>query len=327
MHASSQRHNCHNLNEKVPNDRMDSRNLAIGIVLLLETALGIIGNVSFLFFYLLIHYNEHTLKTVYLILTHVFTANFLIILSNGVPQIMKTFGWKWFINDVTCKLTLYNYRLGRTMSLSTTCLLSVLQAITISPIDSHWKDLKVKVPKYVRSSISLFWILYMLGNMFFPMYMSIKGNSKNKTQQRDFEFCPALGRDKIVDSLYAAFWVFPEVLFSMLMVCSSIYMMVMLYRHKRRIQHILSLHASLRISPESRATQIIFILVCTFLAFYTLSSILQGYIALSQNPNWWLMNITTIISMCFPTLSPFLMSHDSIIPRLCFFCVRNTKRK
>ncbi|XP_016834667.1 vomeronasal type-1 receptor 4-like [Cricetulus griseus] len=306
---------------------MESRNLAIGILISLQSALGILGNVSFLFQYLLVYYNEHTLKTVDLILIHVFTSNSLIILSTGVPQIMRMFEWKRFFNDVECKLILYIQRLCRSLSITSTCLLSVFQAITISPNVSYCKELKIQLPKYVHLSISFLWILYMIVNMVFPMYTATKSNSKNKTKMRNFEFCPALNQDKIVESLYTVFWVFPEVLFSILIVCSSISMIVILYEHKKRVQCILSTHASTRISPESRATQNILVLVCTFLAFYTISSILQGYMALSFNLNSWLVNITGIISMCFPTLSPFVMSHESIISGFCFSCIRNRKGK
>ncbi|XP_038195490.1 vomeronasal type-1 receptor 4-like, partial [Arvicola amphibius] len=294
---------------------MDSRNLAVGIVLLLQSALGILGNLSFLFYYLLIYCREHKLKTVDLILAHVFTANSLTILSHGVSQILKVFGWKHSFNDVSCELILYVLRLSRSMSISITCILSIFQAITISPIDSYWKSIKFKVPKYVCCSIYVLWILNIVVNMVFPMCASTKRNSKNKTEKRDFEFCSDLGRDIIVDSLFTAFWVFPEVLFSILIVCSSISMIVILYGHKKRVHHILSTHTSTRISPESRARQTILVLVCTFIAFYTLSSILQGYIALSHNLNWWLLNITVIISLCFPTLSPYIISHDFIISR------------
>ncbi|ERE52033.1 vomeronasal type-1 receptor 4 [Cricetulus griseus] len=306
---------------------MDSRNFTTGIVISLQSTLGILGNVCFLFHYLLISYRGHTLKTVDLILTHVFTANSLIILSRGVPQIMRAFEWKRFFNDVECKLIFYVHRLGRSMSITSTCLLSVFQAITISPNVSYCKDLKVKLPKYVHLSISFLWILYMIVNMVFPMYSATKINSKNKTKMRDFEFCASLSRNKIVDSLYTAFWVFPEVLFSTLIVCSSISMIVILYGHKKRVQYIFSTQASTRFSPESRATQHILVLVCTFLAFYTISSIVQGYMALSHNSTSWLMNITAIISMCFPTLCPFVMSYDSTVSRFYLFWIRNIMMK
>lgn len=326
LHDLAQEHNCQNLKE-VLNDIMYSRNLAVGTVLLLQSALGILGNVYFLFYYLLTYYQEHKLKTVDLILAHVFTANSLTILSKGVPQMLQVFWWKHFFSDVSCELILYVIRLSRSMSISITCILSIFQAITISPIDSYWKGIKFKVPKYVCCSLYILWILNMAVNMVFPMCASTKRNSKNKTQKRDFEFCSYLVRDIIVDSLFTAFWVFPEVLFSILLICSSISMIVILYGHKKRVQHILNTHTSPRISPESRARQTILVLVCTFLAFYTLSSILHGYIALSHNLNWWLLNITAIISLCFPTLSPYIINHNSIISRFCFFWIKNIKLK
>ncbi|XP_028641403.1 vomeronasal type-1 receptor 4-like [Grammomys surdaster] len=303
-----------------------SRNMAIGIGLSLQSTLGILENFSLLFYYIILYYNEHTLKIVDMILIHVFTSNSLIIISKGLPQVMGAFGWNQLFNDVGCKLILYVQRLGRNMSISTTCLLSVFQAITISPRNSHWKKFKVKSTKFMCLSISLFWILFMLVNMLFPVYTSTKMNSKNKTQKRDSEFCHSLGRDKIVDLLYTAFCVFPEVVFSLLIVYSSTFMIVILYVHKKRVQHTLCAYTSPGSSPEIRATQTILILVCTFLAFYTLSSILQGYIALSRDPSWWVMNTTAIISMCFPTLSPFVMSRDFTIFRFCFTWIRNIEK-
>ncbi|NP_001009514.1 vomeronasal 1 receptor 1 [Rattus norvegicus] len=297
---------------------METRNMAIGIILLVQSILGIFGNFSLLFYYLILYYKECTLKIVDMIFTHVFISNSLIILSKGIAQIMGAFGWNQFFNDVGCKHILYFQRLGRSMSISTTCLLSVFQAITISPRNFYCKEIKIKTPKFMGLLISLCWILFLLINMFFPVYTSTKKNSKNRTRKRGYEFCLSLSRDKIIDLMYTAFWVFPEVLFSVLIVCSSTFMIVTLYGHKKRVQRILSTHAFQRMSPENRATQTILVLVCTFLAFYTLSSILQGYIALSQNPSWWIMNITSIISMCFPTLGPFVMSHHSMFSRFCF---------
>ena len=165
---------------------------------------------------------------------------------------------------------------------------------------------------------SLCWILFILVNMLFPIYTATNRNKKNKTQKRDFEFCHSIGRDKLVDIMYTAFCVFPEVIFSLLIVSSSAFMIFILYGHKKRVQHTLHIHASIRNSAENRATHNILTLVCTFLAFYTLSSILQGYIALSNNPSWWVMNITAIISMCFPTLGPIVISPDFAISRFCF---------
>ncbi|XP_031211029.1 vomeronasal type-1 receptor 4-like [Mastomys coucha] len=305
---------------------MESRNMAIGVGLSLQSTLGILGNFSLLFYYLILYHNEHILKIIDMILIHVFISNSLIIISKGFPQIMGAFGWNQLFSDVGCKLILYFQRLGRNMSIITTCLLSIFQAITISPRNSCLKKFKVKSTKFMGLFISLVWILFMLVNMIFPVYTSTKMNSKNKTQKRDSEFCHSLGRDKIVDLLYTAFCVFPEVVFSLLIVCSGTFMIVILYVHKKRVQHIFCTHISPRRSPENRATQTILILVFTFLAFYTLSSILQGYIALSHDPSWWIMNTTAIISMCFPTLGPFVMSRDFAISKFCFAWIGNIEK-
>nr|XP_006994314.1 vomeronasal type-1 receptor 4-like [Peromyscus maniculatus bairdii] len=302
---------------------MDLKNLAIGIVFLLQGIVGILGNFSLLSYYLIHYYIDQKLKTKDLILTHLFTANSLIIVSKGVLETMQAFGKKWFISDFGCNLLLYIQRLGRSMSIGTISFLSVYQAITISPSDSCWKDLKIKAPKYIGLSISLCWILYMIINMIFPLYIYIKGNSKNLTHKRELKYCSTVGYNEVTGSLYTIFFVFPEVLLSVIITWTGGSMVVILYRHKKRVQHIHSTHVSISASPESRATQSILVLVFTFLGFYAVSSILQGWNALIYNSGWWLMNITAIISMCFPTLVPFIMSHNSIVFKFIFSCLRN----
>ncbi|KAL1765678.1 vomeronasal type-1 receptor 4-like [Sigmodon hispidus] len=296
---------------------MDLKNLAIGIVFLLQSTTGFLGNFSLLFCYLIHYYIKQTLKTTDLILTHLFTANSLIMLSKGMLETIQALGMKGSINDFGCKLLLYIDRLGRSMSISSTCLLSVFQAITLSPSDSCWNGLKLRASKHIGLFASLCWIVYISVNLIFPVYMNTKRNINNLTQKTDMKYCTTVGHDPLTGLLYIAFFVFPETLFSLIIISSSSSMVVILYRHKQKVQHIRRNHVYSRKSPESRATQSILILVFTFLGFYALSTILHGCIALINNPGWWLLNITAVISMCFPTLGPFVMSHDVTVPRLC----------
>ncbi|XP_076783541.1 vomeronasal type-1 receptor 4-like [Arvicanthis niloticus] len=302
---------------------MDFWNLAIKILFLSQTTTGILGNFSLLLYYV-IYYVEHTLKPTDLILMHLMAANALLVLSAGVPQTMVAFDLTQLLNDLGCRLILYIQRVGRSISIGTTCLLSVFQAITISHRESCYKGQKVKAAKYIGCYTSLLWVLHMFINFIFFVDIFIKGNRKNMTRNRDFEYCSIVGKNKFSDSLYAALVVCPEVLSSVLITWSSGSMIVVLYRHKQRVQHIRSFHVSSRNSPESRATQNILVLMSTFLAFYTLSSILQGCIALLHNRNWWLVTITRLTSLCFPTSAPFvLMSHYSFMPRRSLVWIRN----
>ncbi|XP_028751014.1 vomeronasal type-1 receptor 4-like [Peromyscus leucopus] len=307
----------------MPGHRTDFWKLAIKIIFLSQTIAGILGNFCLLYYYL-VHYGESKLKPTDLIRMHLNVANALIILSAGVPNTMAAFGLKHFLNDLGCKLILYIQRVGRTVSIGTTCLLSVFQAITISHKECCCKDQKTKASKYIGHSIALLWVLYMLINVIFPVYPLIEKNIKNLTRKRDFGYCSTVESNEINDSLYSALVVCPEIFFSLLMAWSSGYMIVILYRHKQRIQHIRSSRGSSRICLESKATQSILVLVSTFLAFYTLSSILQGCVALLYNHNWWLLNINSLTSLGFPCFAPFvLINCYSVVPTLSLACIRN----
>ncbi|CAO2627047.1 Vomeronasal type-1 receptor 4 [Lemmus lemmus] len=298
--------------------------MAIRIIFLSQTTTGILGNFSLIFYYLLLHYRKCTLKHTDWILLHLIAANALIILSAGVPQTIALWGFKHFLNDIGCKLLLYFQGFSRSVSIGTTCLLSVFQALTISPRNSRWKDHKIKVEKSLGCHISLLWILYMLVNSIHFAYTLVNRNDKNMTRTQDFGYCFIVLHNEISDLLFVALVVFPEVLFSLLIIWSSGFMIVILYRHKQRVQHIRRTHGSSRNFPESRATKNILALVSTFLIFYTLSSILQGRIALSYDHNWWLINITSFISLCFPSFGPFiLMNHFSVVSRFSFVCYSN----
>ncbi|CAO2627697.1 Vomeronasal type-1 receptor 4 [Lemmus lemmus] len=306
---------------------MHSKYLAIGIIFLSQNTVGILGNISLLFHYLVVYYNEHTLKPIDLILTHLFIANCLIILSKGVPLTIAAFEMKVFSNGFMCEFLFYIQRLGRSMSMGTTCLLSIYQAITISPQKSFWKNFKFKSSNYITLSISFCWVLYITINFIIPVSGIIKMSHNNMTVKRDFLYCSTWSHNRTAELLYTVLLVFPEVLFSVLIIWSSGSMIVILYRHKQHIQHVRSANVSLRISPESKATQSILFLVSSYVAFYTLSSILQGLLAALYKPNWWLISITAIISMCFPTLGPFAVNHNFVVLRFCIFWIRCTNNK
>ncbi|XP_036032469.1 vomeronasal type-1 receptor 2-like [Onychomys torridus] len=256
---------------------MDFWIIAIRLIFLSQTIIGILGNVSLMFYYLVLYYRECTLKPSDLILMHLMTANAMIILSLRVPHTMAVFELMHFLNNFGCRILIYIQTVGRSVSIGTTCLLSVFQAMTIRPREFCWKDHHtVNTENYICCSIFLLWGFYMLIHFIFFMYPFIKVNIKNMTGKRDFGYCHIVGSDEISDSLYAALLVCPEVFFSVCIALSSGSMIAILYRHKKRVQHIHSSHGYNRTSPESRATQNILILLSTFLMFYSLSSIFQS---------------------------------------------------
>lgn len=136
-------------------DRMRDRDMAIGIIFLIQTLAGISGNFYLVYNYLLHHFKEHQLKAKDLILVHVTLANFLTLFCKGVPQTMSALGVKCFSSDFGYKLLFYLHRVGRGVSFGSTCLLSVFQAITIRPRHSSWAGIKIKAPQFITPFIYL----------------------------------------------------------------------------------------------------------------------------------------------------------------------------
>ncbi|NP_001160895.1 vomeronasal 1 receptor cavPorV1R639 [Cavia porcellus] len=301
-------------------------NLVIGMILFSQITVGVMGNFFLLYHYIFIYHTKSKLRCIDLILKHILIANSLFILSKGLPQTMVAFGLKNSLSDFVCKFFFYVERVGRGVSIGTICLLSIFQRITISPMNSCWKDLKIKAPKCIGFSIYLCWFVHMVVNFIFPLYllyMSGRWSSRNITKERKIIFCTYTDPGTILGSIYIALVVFPEVACSVLMICASSSMVFNLYQHKKKVQHIHRTNVFSR-SPESRATKSILFLVGTFVSFYSLSSLFNISIALFPEVYRRLVSISEIISVCFPTMSPFLlMSQDSSILRPCFVMLRN----
>ncbi|XP_027777431.1 vomeronasal type-1 receptor 4-like [Marmota flaviventris] len=295
---------------------MAASDVAVGIIFLAQTVVGALGNSSLLLHYLVLYFTGCRVRHTDLILQHLIVANLLTLLCRGVPQTVAAFGVKIFLSDAGCKLLFYLHRVGRGVSIGSTCLLSVFQAIKISPADSSYSELKVNISKYIGFSRNLNWILYLLVNVIFLMYITGQKSNKNITNLKDFGYCSAARHDRTLNSLQAAFLTFPDALCVGLMLWASSSLVLILHRHKQRMRHVHK-SSSLRSSPESRATKTILLLVSTFVSFYTLSCMFQVSLGVIYNPNWFLLNTAAILTGCFPAVSPFLlMSRGSTASRI-----------
>ncbi|XP_058386117.1 vomeronasal type-1 receptor 4-like [Diceros bicornis minor] len=280
-------------------------------IFLSENIVGILGNVSLLYHYLFLCFTGCRLQSTDSIVEHLLVANTLVMLSIGIPITMAAFGWEHFLNDIGCKLLYYIHRVARGVSIGTTCLLSVFQALTISPRNARWAQFKVKAPKNIGLSIFLCWILQLLINIIFTLYATDSWSNTNITNKKDLGLCSVVIHDRIVVLLNVGFLSFPDISCLGLMIWTSGFMLLLLYRHKQQVRHIHKTNISPRSSAESRATQSILVLVSTFVSLHTLSSIFQIYLALSSNPSQLLLIFIAPTTVCFPTVSPYiLMSHD-----------------
>lgn len=73
----------------------------------------------------------------------------------------------------------FMYRVARGVSLSTTCLLNVFQAIKLCSRTSRWMKHKVRSRKYLHFCCVLCWLLYILVKVFILKRVIRPRNSKN----------------------------------------------------------------------------------------------------------------------------------------------------
>lgn len=306
-----------------PDKMMDSDG-TLGMIFLSQTVLGVLGNLSLLYYYLFLYFSQSSLRPTDWVLMHLIVANVLTLLCKGVPQTMAGFGWKDFLNDCECKGVFYLHKVGRSMSFSSISFLSVFQAITISPNDSKWASLKCKAPKYVVACVNLSWILNLFINTVFLINISSKQGNKSMTMLKDFGYCSSVNIGEMNAVVHMVYLSFPDVICMWLMLWASGSMVLILHRHKRSMQHMFRSKVSPQFSPHTRATQTILLLMSTFICFYLLSSVCQVCLAIIYNPSWFLVNMSLFIAGCFPTVSPFLLlCRNYQVKTLCFTCVRN----
>ncbi|XP_004619853.2 vomeronasal type-1 receptor 4-like [Sorex araneus] len=302
---------------------MDSSNLAIGMIFLLQTTVGISGNFC-LGHYIFLRFTTCRRRPTDLILQHLIIANFLVIVSKGVTNTMAALWRTYFFTEVGCKLVFYVHRVGRGVSIGSTTLLSLFQFITISPPNSRWAGIKTKLPRWVGISSLFCWVLFILTNLVTPLHVTSKWISRNITTIKDLWYCNSVLRDEVTTSLASALLLLPDVLCLGLMLWASSSMVLILYRHKKRVQH-LHMTPFPRCAPETRATQSILMLLSAFVSLYTLSCILHACLAAIKNPSLWLENVSVLSAAGFSTISPYiLMSQESQVPCSCLAWLRKT---
>nr|XP_023399403.1 vomeronasal type-1 receptor 4-like [Loxodonta africana] len=305
--------------KSVINSPMISSDLAFGITFLLQTGAGLLGNSSLLYLHLSFLFAGHKLKPTDLILSPLCLANTLVLLSKGVPQAMTAPGLKDFLGDMGCKLLFYLYRVARGTSLCATCLLSCFQIITVSSSVPRWTELKTRASDHIVSSCYPCWLLNLLLQIVIPLRVTGPNHDRNNTMRSDFAYCTDIFQHSVSVLLYALLLAPIDFMFLGLMVWSSGSMVFILYRHKKRVQHIHSKHLSHKTSPETRATHTILVLVSIFVSFYFLSSILAFYMALFDSQNVWLYSLSTLVAACFPSCSSFVLMNKVVhISRLSF---------
>ncbi|XP_072478107.1 vomeronasal type-1 receptor 1-like [Notamacropus eugenii] len=246
---------------------------------MLQITAGTFGNALLFCLYGFNIITGQTIRPIELIFINLAFSNFVVILLRGIPWAIHSCLQKFVLGDTECKIIVYFQRVARGIAVCNTCLLSVFQAITMGSGSPIWTELKAKSSKVILPFCVFIWVLNLLMDGVVPLYVTSTRNNTNSNLSRNLGLCSvdrhAMTTPKLViwKSLYDAGFVG-------LMILSSGYMVVVLYRHHWQVQHIHETSLNASFSPETRAIKVILLLMSIFLCFYSCSSI---FVIVMQN--------------------------------------------
>uniref|UniRef100_A0A6I8NTZ4 Vomeronasal type-1 receptor n=1 Tax=Ornithorhynchus anatinus TaxID=9258 RepID=A0A6I8NTZ4_ORNAN len=276
--------------------------VAMGICFLSQTGVGILGNSLLITLYLTSFLLGSKPKPTDLTIIHLALVHTVMLLTRWIVTAAGMLGLQLVQNDAECKLFTYVYRITRALSMCTTSLLSMVQAITISPSTSYLFQLKVQIPKAICPVLAILWIPNSLisTNLLFQMFAS--SNTTNTDSN-----CYLVPINTLLQGLILTFMALRDILSLGLMSCCSGYMVLLLHRHGHQVQHLHSPSQAPETSPERRATQTIVLLVSCFVVFYCGDFVFSMFLGTSMKNNAALSNATMFVSCGYATISPFVL--------------------
>ncbi|NP_001240483.1 vomeronasal 1 receptor ornAnaV1R3162 [Ornithorhynchus anatinus] len=289
------------------------------ILFLIQSGVGLLENsILFILYARVFSSQAHHKKSTDLILAHLTMANTVTLLTQVAPGMFLAISWDYSLGVVGCQIVLYIRRVSRGLSICTTCLLSVFQAITISPSTSLWTQFKCSLPRYILPAFLFFWVLNLKVEM--NILKSIE-NSKNITLTIHIDSrkcCISMVRGNYLNNVaFLTVKTLRDVIFVFLMSWSSGYMVLVLYRHRKQVQHIHNTSISSKSVAETRATQTILLLVTCFVSFYSINSGLTLALNFIKEDDLRFYDPVLFLGSCYSFFGPLmLITNDPWVSKL-----------
>ncbi|XP_005387299.1 PREDICTED: vomeronasal type-1 receptor 90-like [Chinchilla lanigera] len=237
-----------------------------------EITIGITANTVLLLFHILTFLLRHRPKPLDLTIGQLALIHLVMLVSMAFIA-TDTFGFQDWSDDLTCKSVIYINRLMRALSICTTCLLSVLQAITLSPRKSCLAKFKHKSSHYYPCCLVFLWAFNILLNTRFLISIGATPNVTSHSLLFVTESCSQWPISYLFRYVFLSLVNVQDISFIGLMALSSGYMVSLLCKHKRQFQHLHSTSLSPKSAPEERATRTILLLMGFFMLMYFLDCV------------------------------------------------------
>nr|XP_048284066.1 vomeronasal type-1 receptor 4-like [Myodes glareolus] len=284
------------------------------IVFLFMTVFGTLGNISVSVNYMFSWFGGPEKKPIHLILIHLAFTNIIILLAKGLPKTMAAFGLRNFLDDIGCKILIYLTRVARGVSICTSGLLTVVQAIIISPRASGWRSLRPKSAWHILPFFPFFWMLNALIGM--NLIHSVTNTSLNISQFKNKDdYCYFMQESQKTKWIALPLMVLRDAVFQGAMGGASGYMVLLLHKHHQHVLHLQNSKLLYRTPPELRAAQSVLLLMLCFVFFYWANCVFSLLLSLSLVDNSLMLNIQEFMILGYATFSPIVLIHrDRLLP-------------
>ncbi|XP_021485061.1 putative vomeronasal receptor-like protein 4 [Meriones unguiculatus] len=273
-------------------------------VLYFQAGFGLIANMYLLFFYTFIIVG-HRPKPTDLMSYQLTFVHIMMVLIGGDMWLTDIFESLNIENNFKCKTSFYIHRVMRGLSICITCLLSVFQAVTISPSSSFLAKFKHKLKKYMISVFFCIWSFNLSFSSNLIFYVGGFINVSETNQMKVTKSCSLFPTNYVLRGLILTLTISRDVFLVGVMLTTSAYMVIILFRHQRQCKNLYSI-SHLRASPEKRATQNILLLVVFFVIIYWVDFIISSTSVLLWNYDPFIQTIQKFVMNAYPTITPLI---------------------
>ncbi|KAM5298408.1 LOW QUALITY PROTEIN: putative vomeronasal receptor-like protein 4 [Ctenodactylus gundi] len=297
---------------------MTGSNIIRRIIFLSLIVPGIAGNFFLFVKHVCTSVTNLEKKSTDFILIQLAFTNMVTLFTSGIPDMRSPIHPNNFLDTVGCKTVVYVGRVARGLSICTTFLLSLVHAVTISPRTTLGR-LKPRTAWRVLPCLLFFWIFNLLISSNLLHYMTAVSSVNRTVIERLLGHCYMLPSRPIVKWLFLSLMTLRDVIFQSLMVWSSGYMALSLYKHHRRVLYLHSSRSSNNSSQEIRATLSTLILMICFLFFYWADFMISFYIGSIVAYNSVVVNIKLFLGVGYASLSPFVLISRGVHMVKCWY--------
>ncbi|KAM4834945.1 vomeronasal type-1 receptor 3-like [Thomomys bottae] len=277
-----------------------------GTVFVSISGLGIAGNIFILLNYMHM-FKENKKKSTHLMFIHLAFTHIIMLLSKGIPKTLAAYDVKNFLEDIGCVIFVYLERVARGLSICTSTLLTLVQAITISPRDSAWRKLKLQSAWNILPVLLFFWILNsLIGiNLLYHMKNINSLNMSHLTQSG--QYCYFLQDNLLMRWAFLTLMVLRDAGFQGILGVASGYMVFLLHKHHQRVLYLHTSKLLYKTSPEMKAAHNVLLLMLCFVFFYWTECVLSLPFSFLLENHLIVENIQEFLRVGYASLSPFIL--------------------